>query len=220
MDVALTDVLSCPRCGSRFGLVLLADEVADRRVLEGWLGCANCRERYRVSEGFADLRPQPASPLHAAGSGPAPTAAPASPEPATRLAALMGLAPGPRNFSLLVGDVARLAPAVAELVEGAEVVAVDPGAVAWREAAGVSRMAVGATLPFFNRSMRGVALSGKAGGALLEEGARVLHPMGRLVLQDVPGEVVERLAAAGLRVAAREGATAVAVWGGRASPGD
>ena len=63
MHILLTDRLACPRCGPEFGLVLLAHEVRDRRVLEGDLGCPNCREAYPVREGFADLRPPPRTPL-------------------------------------------------------------------------------------------------------------------------------------------------------------
>lgn len=56
MDVALSDLLTCPRCGPMYGLVLLPYEVSDRRVRSGVLGCANCRERYPVEGGVADLR--------------------------------------------------------------------------------------------------------------------------------------------------------------------
>lgn len=56
MDVGLSDLLTCPRCGPGYGLVLLPYEASDRRVRTGVLGCANCRERYPVEEGVADLR--------------------------------------------------------------------------------------------------------------------------------------------------------------------
>ena len=59
MHLLLTDRLTCPRCGPEFGLVLLADRLEDRRVLEGALGCPNCRDRYPVRDGFGDLRPPP-----------------------------------------------------------------------------------------------------------------------------------------------------------------
>ena len=59
MNVALTDHLVCPRCGPPFGLILLAHEVRDRRVRRGEFGCANCRDRFPVEDGFGDLRPPP-----------------------------------------------------------------------------------------------------------------------------------------------------------------
>lgn len=211
MHPGLTDLLTCPRCGPRFGLVLLADEVRDRRVLEGWLGCSNCRERYRVHGGFADLRPPPAPPL----------AAPALPresgedEAAIRLAALMGMEMGAgRGFSLVVGPAARHAPAMAALVEDAEVVGIHAGLAPWPEEAGVSRMAASG-LPFHDRTLRGVALSGEAASRLLEEGARVLNPMGRLVVDGAPADAEARIGAAGLRVLAQEGGTVVAGWTAR-----
>src|SRR5690242_16884227 len=59
MHILLTDLLTCPRCGPEFGLIVLADEMVDRRVVEGSLGCANCRNRYPVHGGVADLRLAP-----------------------------------------------------------------------------------------------------------------------------------------------------------------
>lgn len=56
MHILLTDILTCPRCGPEFGLVLLADRVEDRRVLEGRLGCPNCREQYPIVAGAVDAR--------------------------------------------------------------------------------------------------------------------------------------------------------------------
>ena len=43
MHILLTDTLTCPRCGPDFGLILLAERIEGRRVMDGHLGCANCR---------------------------------------------------------------------------------------------------------------------------------------------------------------------------------
>ena len=59
MNTTLVDHLVCPRCGPPNGLLLLAHEVRDRRVLEGEFGCPNCRDRFPVAGGFGDLRPPP-----------------------------------------------------------------------------------------------------------------------------------------------------------------
>lgn len=208
MHILLTDILSCPRCGPEHGLVLLADRIEDRRVLDGWLGCANCRGRYRIAGGFADLRVPPADPL------PAPQAAPVpgGREEAFRLAALLGVMQGP-GFVLVAGPAARLAPGVAEMVEGLEVVAVDETLAGWQEEVGVSRMAASLALPFYPQRLRAVALSEAAADRLLEEGARVLSPVGRLVLlgaADAGAGAEKRLANTGFRVVAREGGTVVA----------
>jgi len=151
MHILLTNILSCPRCGPEFGLVLLADRVEDRRVVEGRLGCPNCREQYPVARGVLDARlpaDRPAPPPAAAGTEspeaalpgddtPSPDAAhpggeaadaatdPAAEtgaEAAVRLAALLGLADA-RGTALVAGPGAALAAEVAALVPELEVVA-------------------------------------------------------------------------------------------------
>lgn len=205
MYILLTDHLTCPRCGPDFGLILLAGRIEERRVLEGELGCSNCREQYPVRDGFADLRPRPAPELERPDEEPVPGGR----EDALRLAGLLGITEGP-GFSLVVGPSARLAPGIAELVEGLEVVAVQPELVAWEEQAGVSRMAAGDPLPLATASMRAVALTGPAADALLEDGARVLFPGGRLILDPAPEDVEPRLEALQMKLAARQDDTVVA----------
>lgn len=202
MNVLLTDVLSCPRCGPEFGLVLLAERVEERRVLEGRLGCPNCRERYEVRGGFGDLRgPRDHGEVEVleAGEG----------EAAYRLAALMGVSEGP-GFVLVVGPAVGLAPGLAEVVPELEVVALDASAEGLGEEAGVSRLAFEGGLPFHGGSMLGVALTGEWAATHLEEGARVLWGGGRLVLDPAPADAVERLEQVGLRVLAWEGGVVVA----------
>ncbi len=205
MNVLLTDVLSCPRCGPEFGLILLADRVERRRVLEGRLGCANCRERYGVRGGFGDLRvPRE--------RGPAPELDGEGGEAAYRLAALMGVSEGP-GFSLVVGPGARLASGIADVVPELEVVGVHAGLAAWEEERGVSRLAVEGRLPFHTGSMRAVALTGDAVESHLDEAVRVLVADGRLVLDPAPGDVRERVESLGMGVVVGEGGTLVAVRG-------
>ncbi len=224
MNLILTDVLACPRCGPPFGLILLPDAVEERRVLEGVLGCPNCHGRYAVRSGLADLRP-PGSvaeeePPPADAAAVDPSALPeaeggsgSASERAVRLAALMGLEiPGAvgRHIALLVGPAAALAPMLAALSEELEVVAAGPAAGGRLESPGVSRVRVSGRLPFFDRSLRGVTLSGEAGAPLVAEGLRVLHPLGRLVLEDAPPDARARVERAGGRVLAAEGQTIVA----------
>ena len=130
-----------------------------------------------------------------------------------RLAALIGVPRGP-GYVLIAGPTARMAPGIAALVEDLEVVAVDEALAGWTEEPGVSRLATGSTLPFRSASMRGVALSGGAVDALLEEGARVLGGRGRLVLEDIPDGldgIEERLTGLGFSIAARDDRTLVAI---------
>ena len=207
MHLLLTDRLSCPRCGPRFGLVLLTERVMDRRVLAGSLGCPNCRDRFPVTAGFADLRIPPRGPLHPETPPPEPGQA-----EALRLAALLGVSEGPAHVAL-VGAVAAHAAALAALVAGLEAVAVGTELLGVPEQAGVSRLTARPGLPFRDAALQGVVLSGSAD--LLEEAARVTGPAGRVVWTDAPGTASGRAERAGLLVLLEEGGTLVA---GRAGP--
>lgn len=216
MHVLLTDLLTCPRCGPSFGLILLSREMRDRRVLEGFLGCANCRERWPIRGGFGEFR-APLGMNAEQGAGEAAVSAEDAGEEeegeSIRIAALLGVTEGPA-WVLLAGPAAGRASQVARLVEQLEVVAADQGLEQEPELPGVSRIAVAGRLPFYNARLHGVWLSGAQADELLEEGARALSPLGRLVLEPAPSDVEARLAAAGLRVVARKGETLVAARAG------
>lgn len=202
----LTDVLACPRCAPDSGLVLLAERIVERRVLEGAVACPACDTRYPIHAGFVDFREGNGG---APASGAVEPAVPesADPDEAFRLAALLGVREGPA-YLLLCGALAGLAARVAEIVPNVEVVGALAALRSWREATGVTRMATGARLPFFARSLRALALP--MGDDTLAEAARVVSPAGRVVLLACPADVRERARAAGLDVLVHEGATAVA----------
>jgi uncharacterized protein YbaR (Trm112 family) len=217
MYILLTDILSCPRCGPDFGLIVLAERIEARRVLEGALGCANCRERYPIRGGVADLRSAEAEAGAAAGASaqepPAPeTAAEEGPEAAVRWLALLGVTEGPANI-LVTGPATRVAPLMARRVEHLEVVAAGARAEQAEAEPGVTRIAVAGRLPFHDRSLRGVVLTGASADALLEEGVRCTAVLGRLVLSPAPADAGPRLAAAGMRVLASADGTIVASRG-------
>jgi uncharacterized protein YbaR (Trm112 family) len=209
MDLLLMDRLLCPRCGPPFGLILLADRVADRRVLEGHLGCPNCREHFPVVGGVGDLR----HPLQGGGlaapkdastsqgdSDPADDAEEV--EGAFRLAALLGVTRGPGRF-LLVGSSARWAARLAQTVPEIEVVAAGGGSEALPEQPGVSRIRLpdrGTRLPFQPRTFRGVALEGSALVPLLPEIPGVLVHGERLVVFDPEPQGAERVQGAGMEL--------------------
>lgn len=244
MHILLTDVLTCPSCGPEFGLILLAERVENRRVLEGTLGCANCRERYGIVEGFADLRPSDAH-LGAAPDaedaggaenaedaedaedvagaeepdGAASVAAKGEREEgdAFRLAALMGVTEGP-GLVLVVGPPAHHSGEISALVEDVEVIAAGPGMLDRPEGEGVSRVALAHSFPFEHRSMRAVVLGGAASDVLLEEGAGVVKTTGRLVLEDAPLDARPRLEDAGFEIAAEQDRVIVAVKRGSPDP--
>jgi uncharacterized protein YbaR (Trm112 family) len=206
VHILVTDVLSCPRCGPGFGLVLLAGEVNARRVRTGTLACPNCREHYPVAEGVADFGA--AGAVAEAAPAPDTPAGSDADDAAFRLLALLGIAEPPA-LVLLGGGPAALGAAMAARVDGLEAICVGapPGV---RPGAGVSPLHTGGRLPFHSRSLRGVVLAGDAAARWLEEGARVLGRLGRIVLERAPDDATARLEAAGLRVLAADRDTIVA----------
>ena len=205
MHILVTDLLACPRCGPEFGLILQADELLARRVIEGRLACANCRTQYPVRRGFSDLR------LPASGPGsPEPLDA-ENPRDALRLGALLGEGTGARPVAL-VGGVAGQAGLLGGWMEGTELLAVHADLSDAGEREGITRLGVGAgRLPFLSGSLGGVAVKGPAGASLTRELARVLAPGSGLVCLE-PGEGAgAEMEAAGLalRMMSADGAVGV-----------
>ncbi|WP_420126266.1 Trm112 family protein [Longimicrobium sp.] len=223
MYILLTDALTCPRCGPDFGLLVLSDRMEDRRVIEGALGCPNCRTSYPIRNAAADLRAGASAATESAAStesaGAAESAEPGPTEDgaegAMRLAALMGLA-GASGLAMVAGPGARHAAAVSALVPELEVVAVTdrPDMDPAREP-GVSRLAAGDALPFRGGALRAAALTGGAGDARLREGLRVLQAGARLVVDGAEADTAERLRALGAEVLLEEDGVVVARAPGR-----
>lgn len=225
MHLLITDRLSCPRCGPGFGLILRADRMEDRQVLEGLLGCPNCRDGFPVVDGFADLRapprdepgpglvgPPPVEPTARDEGRPGPEGSEVDEDEAMRaerLVALLGVVGGP-GMVALVGEPARLASEVAAALPELLVVAVDADLRLWPEQPDVSRLMSGPGLPLFDSSLRAIAVDGRLGSGWLAEAARVVPPRARVVVLHAPADVASALAAAGLRVLAEQGKTVVA----------
>lgn len=203
MHIVLTDILTCPVCGPDFGLIVLAQQIEDRRVLEGRLGCPHCERHYPIEDGLAHLEVDTKLPVGEAEGADA--------ERALRIAAFAGLQEG-RGLSLLVGAPAGQATELAKLFPGTEFIAfADDADDRWAEQAGVNRIASGERLPVGSGRLRAVVLSGADAAGLLDEAARVLSVGGRLVWLDAPADTDAALAAAGLRVMARDPANLIAV---------
>jgi len=202
MHILLTDILSCPVCGPGFGLIARSDEMRDRRIIEGALGCPSCERQYPVHASVAFLDPE-------AERIPGDTVAAdddVDPEAAIRVAALLGLNDA-RGFVLVAGPAAALASAIAGIAENAGVIA-----DAMHSPAGAAnRLRMGTRLPFYDGRLTGIWLSGESANAWLEEAARALHPLGRLVLEPAPPDSTARLEAAGLKIAAEQNRTVLAV---------
>jgi len=193
MHLLLTDRLTCPRCGPDHGLILLAKEIVDRRVLDGEVGCSNCREHFQVVQGFADLRwPRRSEP--AAGISPDP-----DPSLAVKVAALLGLTDG-SGFILLAGRTTAAADTLSTMLAGDEWIALGDHLREQEERVGVSRMAASpANLPLTTGGLRGAALD--AGHAeWLPEVTRALAPGARVAVFDPPADLSEAASALGLEV--------------------
>ena len=206
MHILVTDRLSCPHCGPEFGLILRADQLVSRRVIEGCLACANCRAQYPVRAGFSDLRSpgvqlRPGEPLDGE-----------EPEEALRLAALLGEVPKTGPVAL-IGGVAGQAGLLSEWLVGVELLAIHADLSGEVDRDGVSRlgMDVGRRLPFLSGSLGGVAVRGSAGACSVRELARVLAPGSRLVWMQPGDGVGAEMEASGLelRLLSTEGAVGI-----------
>ncbi len=200
MHLTLTDVLCCPQCGPEYGLIVVSDRMADRRVLDGRLGCPNCQRSYPVRGGIADLRPE-AGPTRS-------NAEPAlSPVAASDLAALIGLTGGP-GFVTLAGGNAQLAAELAGIVSGLEWIVLAPAFTAEPEQQGVNRVETNGGVPLRSSTARGaVVLDGSID---IREVVRTLRPAARLVISRVDDVASSMLAELGMRTLARSAALLVA----------
>jgi uncharacterized protein YbaR (Trm112 family) len=207
MHLSLTDRIACPRCGPGFGLILMAHELQNRRILEGDLGCSNCREQYPVRGGFGDLRISPRTPIPSSSVGL--DMGSVGPEEILRLGALLGVTEGPATL-LIKGPAARFAAGIAELIGGVEVVGLESGLSGEQESEGVSRMVAYPRIPFFSDTFKGILLSGETGDWDLEEAARVVAPSGRVVVLGASPELSQRVEALGLKILLQEDGVLVA----------
>ena len=115
MFIELTDHLRCPADHEESYLVLLPDEMQERSVRAGRLGCPVCGHTHEVKEGVLDL---------GGGETALPETTLLTPE---ALTALVGLS-GPGGYMVLVGRPAAAWWEVAERNRGVGLVAVNPPA--------------------------------------------------------------------------------------------
>lgn len=194
MDLELSEVFMCPDCRPARGLVVLVEEMDERRVLAGSLGCPECDLRVPVRDGVVRFAERSGSDTDDAAnaakvaSGEA-TAAEASlrerlgEDPGTVVAALLGVEDlaGP---CLLGPGLDGLACGLADVAGETEVVTLE--ASAGKDATGGAGVTVvrgvdPGSLPLLSRKFGGVVLLAPDAAAVAE-GARVLRPGGRLVV--------------------------------------
>lgn len=188
MQLELTELLVCPRCGPPHGLIAFVDRMENRRIATGHLDCPICERRHAILGGtvwFGRRSRAEATEEKLTAAAAAPPAAAAA---AATAAALLG-APG-RGETILCGPGAEsLAAAVADLRPGARMVSFGPvpspphARVHSLVAPGVARPPDG--FPLRSASLDGLVLLGDA-APVIDEAARVLRPGARLVILD-PG---------------------------------
>jgi uncharacterized protein YbaR (Trm112 family) len=174
MFIELVDTLRCPTPHEESWLVLAADRMAARHVVDGTLGCPVCGAHFPIRDGVVDFRRAP----HV----PAARSRPGDPEQAMRLAAFLGLDDA-LGFAVLMGEWGAHALELRGMVE-CPLILVDPPADV-EAAPGLSIIRTDGPLPLAAGAARGVAIdAGGAAGAPAERVAsavRATRTKGRVV---------------------------------------
>ena len=168
MHIELVDILRCPNRHEDTWLVATVDEMADRHIVRGSLGCPICRAEYTVQGGVVYFAPAEAVPV---------TLSSGDQETALTLAAALELT-GSRMVALLQGEwtahahlIRSLSPARLLLLNAARDLGDDDD---------ISKI-VGTTVPLGASSITAVAFDRSASTAMIEAMVRALRPGGRLV---------------------------------------
>ena len=207
MHLLLVDQMTCPRCGPEFGLILLADKMKERRVLDGQLGCSNCRSQYPLVDGCGDLRvPFLSDPSEGflGVSGELPKA--------MEIAALLGLTGGYGN----VGLIGNLSGGIRDLIEittNFEFVGIHHENDDLSVYTAIDRengIICGPRLPFRNECFRGVVVSGREKQDCMMEVVRILASNGRLAVWESTLESRDFLLQLGLKILMKQ--RGIAVW--------
>jgi uncharacterized protein YbaR (Trm112 family) len=176
MHIEFIDLLRCPNVHEDSWLVAAFYRMDGRVVIEGKLGCPVCGAEYFIRDGvaiFDDTNPssQAAAPDESGSEG-------------NLIAALLDLS-RPGMLALLAGEWARDAEAVSELT-GARIIALNsPGRGFVSH--DVAEIQARSPMPLAAQSLNGIALdAAHATPTLLTEAARLLRPLGRLLVRGEP----------------------------------
>lgn len=187
MHIELVDTLRCLVPHEDSWLVGAFDQLRDRIVVQGELGCPVCGARYPIRDRityFADPPPD----IEGRCTEPPFEVA----ESTIRLAAMLGLGES-GGIVLLGGEWGGFAPSLAELVDVSLVVASRRPPAAPPHAD--STIIVGEAIPFASRTLRGIALDRSTSDApMIDSAVRALRAGGRLVAprdRPVPGDLEE-----------------------------
>lgn len=179
MQLELTELLACPRCGPPHGLIAFVERMERRRIDLGHLDCPICEDRHPIRAGTV---------WFGAGSEPpaAQDAADADAAAATA-AALLGASSGGETILFGPGS-AAMAAGAADLRPDARVISfgTEPARQHDRVYSFVVPELEPRRLPLRDQCLDGVVLAGVSSG-WIGEAARVLRPGARLVVVE-PGE--------------------------------
>jgi uncharacterized protein YbaR (Trm112 family) len=173
MYIELTDHLRCPAPHDESFLVLIPDEIVDRSIRRGILGCPVCHREYPIVDGVAVFGSRE-------GTAERPERESDASVDAEAVAAFLGLA-GPGGYAALVGDAARYAPALGALLPGVHFVAINPPE-GTPDSPGLSVLRA-ELAPIKSRALRGVVLGGDCAPdpRWQAEAARIVLPGLRVV---------------------------------------
>lgn len=169
MFIELVDALRCPSPHEESWLVVSADRMVARHIVDGTLGCPVCRAEYPIRSGVVDFRRGATVPMS--------PSVPADAGQAIRLAAFLDLSDA-LGFAVLVGQQGSHALILRGEVE-TPLVLVDPPEGVEGEP-GISVIRCDGELPLAAGAARGVAID--AGSAALAASAvRATRVKGRVV---------------------------------------
>ena len=147
MFIELVDALRCTVPHEDSWLVLAADRIVARHVIEGVLGCPVCRAQYTIHQGVVDFA--------GAARYPIATSIPSSREQATRLAAFLGLDDA-ISFATLMGAWGAHAVELRGMIDCPLVLVDPPGDV--EAAPGLSILRTSGLVPIAAGTTRGLAI--------------------------------------------------------------
>jgi uncharacterized protein YbaR (Trm112 family) len=151
MFIELTEALCCPREHPESYLVCVPALMDARRVVRGGLGCPVCHAEYAIVDGVVWFAP----PAEGGPAGPPPSSLSAD-----ALRTFLDLQ-GRGGYVLLLGAVGATGPALAPLLPGVHVFAVNPPALV-APSATFSVLRSPHALPVRRSSMRGVVVGSDA----------------------------------------------------------
>ena len=212
MFLELAEALACPRCGPPQGLIVLVDQLAERRVVEGRLDCPNCESRFPIEAGVVSFGP---SERVDPGDAPALAAHPerssivAEPDQAILLAALLGLHEA-SGYVLLGPGLETVVADLANLAAESEFVLLSAGPPPLSLGANILRSRVSVVcsphperLPLLNNRLVGAGLAAAWPNLCLAAYAAIRPGSNLAVLDPLPGTEA-LLAGAGAEVLASE----------------